>query len=398
MKKTASPPSLELPEGANESLEPRLLLLDAGNLRLLERGRELADTPAIDIGQPAIQKRIDNTLREAKSFDVQGLATSIANNSFLKHERLIVVNYDGERYLVLEGSRRLAAVRFLFERIGLQQLPSVVINSLKTLPCFVLTGAPVVDRSAGNRAAKLAAQRLEDYRNAAAIYIGLRHLMGSKSWEPASRYEFQAHLILDEGWSLQQVANRFGRKVPVVRRDLQAQVLYRDFLSWEKRSKRQHRITYNAFNEAVRARSIKDWLGWSDKENAISNKDREEVFFRYLGTRFPIVDDEQIEDEEEEVPSVEQALRHLKAMLDLHDPDIEESLDEGDFDSAETLYETRKEGKFAKRVKGYVRGLRNATAAELQENVAENDERLVELIDTAEGVRAQIAGFLNRRH
>jgi hypothetical protein len=140
-------PQLDLPLGDNEQIAPGRLLLDTGNLRLLERGRQLLNTPAIEIGQPGVQKRVEQALRETKSFDVHGLAISIANNSFLKHERLIVVKYDGDKYLVIEGNRRLAAVRYLIEKVGYQQLSDDTQKSLETLPCYVLSGVPVVDRS-----------------------------------------------------------------------------------------------------------------------------------------------------------------------------------------------------------------------------------------------------------
>lgn len=396
-KAIAEVPQLDLPLGRNEQIAPNRLLLDTGNLRLLERGRELLNTNAIDIGQPAVQKRVEVALRETKSFDVQGLATSISYNSFLQHERLIVVNYDGDNYLVIEGNRRLAAVRYLADKPGIQKLSPTVRESLATLPCYVLDGPSVVERALGKRTAKQAEIRLKAYRRGSSVYIGLRHLMETKSWEPASRYEFQYHLILQDGWTLQQVATRFGRSRGVVRRDLQAQVLYRDFLDWEKAIDREHRVTYNAFSEAVRSKSIKKWLGWVEEENRIKNTDREKVFFRYLSSRFPVVDSEDDSEKEEvETPSVERALRQLKAMLDLGDSDIDEALEEGEFETAEVLFETRKEGKFAKRVKGFVRGLKNATASELQEAAQENKERLDELIATAKSVLAQIDGFLKK--
>ena len=389
-------PQLDLPAGESENIRPALLLFDSGNLRLLERGRKLLNTPAVDIGQPATQKKVEAALRETKSFDIIGLATSIANNGFLRHERLIIVNYDGQRYLTLEGSRRLGAVRYLLEKLGQKQLAPPVFESLKTLPCFLLDGPPIVDLALKQKASEEARKRLKNYRKVTAVYVGLRHLMGSKTWEPASRYEFQANLILEDGWTLQQVASRFGRSVTAVRRDLQAQVLYRDFLKWETEVSRQHRVTYNAFNEAVRAKSIKEWLGWSDSENRITNYEHEKVFFQYLSTRFPPTASDEDTEEGADLPSVETALRQLRAMLDLADPDIDEALEAGEFEQAEVLYDSRKEGKFSKRVKGYVRGLRNATASELQDGAEENKERLGELISVSKSVVRQIDGYLSQ--
>lgn len=389
-----SGPDLALPQAFPQDIEPQRLLFDPGNLRLIERDRDLHRAKAIELGQPALQQRVESALRDSKSFEIEALATSIANNGFLRHERLIVVRYDGDRYLVLEGNRRLAAVRLVLEKYAESELSSEVLQSLRTLPCHLLEGEPIVDLTKGKRTSVESEMHLSAYRRASAIYVGLRHLMGAKSWEPASRYEFQAQLILEEGWTLSQVAARFGRTVTAVRRDLQAQVLYRNFSSWERKQNKAHILTYNAFSEAVRSSSIKKWLGWSDGENEILNKGRENAFFHYISAHFP-KDGEEPPDESEERPSVEKALRHLKEMLDLGDPDINEALEEAEFDSAEALFETRKEGKFAKRLKSYIRGLRNATASDLQEGARENQQRLVELVEQAQAVLDQVAGFLH---
>ena len=197
----------------------------------------------------------------------------------------------------------------------------------------------------------------------------------------------------------EQVATRFGRKIGEVRRDLQAQVLYRDFLEWEKSRGREHRVAYNAFSEAVRSKSIKNWLGWSKEEYQIENKEAEKAFFLYLSTRFPpaekVVDGD--DDDDLEPPSVEKAVRHLKAMLDVQDEDIVEALESAEFDTAEALFETRKEGKIAKRIKGYIRNLKNSTASELQDGAEENQQRLRELLDIIHALLAQLEWYLAKK-
>jgi hypothetical protein len=151
------------------------LLLDPHNLRLLERGQDkLQHVPASIIGQKAVQDELFQTLLDDSLFDVPALERSIIYNGFLKHERLIVARYDGQHFLVLEGNRRLTAVKSIYLKFGakLERLPSAVRQSLQTLPCFVLNG----------RAINGAASRLEEYRRASEIYIGMRHLMGAKRW------------------------------------------------------------------------------------------------------------------------------------------------------------------------------------------------------------------------
>src|SRR5438874_11988353 len=117
--KSKAGPQLHLPEGVSEDLEPKFLLLDPQNLRLLERVEsKLHDIPIKLIGQQSIQDELTETFLSDSLFDVKSLETSIVYNGFLKHERLIVTPFDGEKFLVLEGNRRLTAVRNIFATYG----------------------------------------------------------------------------------------------------------------------------------------------------------------------------------------------------------------------------------------------------------------------------------------
>jgi hypothetical protein len=222
-------PQLRIPDGESKDIEPDFLLLDPDNFRLIERvDAELGKVAVKLVGQRSIQDKLYQIISDDSLFDIKSLAASIAHNGFLKHERLIVAKYDSEKCLVLEGNRRLTAVRYLFEKHGpsLEGLPDYVRQSLQTLPCFVLIGDVIGDSE----------DILKSYRRASEIYIGMRHLMGAERWQPASRYEFQARLILDEGWSPTDVAERFGRMKNEVMRDFKAQRLYRDFRKLDRKS------------------------------------------------------------------------------------------------------------------------------------------------------------------
>jgi hypothetical protein len=370
-------------------LDPRALLLDPQNLRLLERvDAQLRGVKAKLIGQASIQNKIFKTMWEDALFDVSSLETSITHNGFLKHERLIVARYDAGKFLVLEGNRRLTAVKHLLDEYGnkLTGLPAYVRESLHTLPCFVLNGEAI----GGSDAV------LEEYRRAAEIYIGMRHLMGAKRWEPASRYEFQARLILEEHWKPSDVAERFGRKKNEVIRDLKAQRLYRDFRVFEGKKNIEHSLTYNAFNEAARAPSIMNWLGWSNDKMEVSNKKREESCFHYLITRLKSRARVTPEEGEEETAdeSAEQIVRQLRDMLKLRDQSIQDALDDRDFDSADLLFQEKKEGDFAKRIASYTRSLKRVTSDELTDNPRENKTRLTELIEQAKTTIKMLDPFL----
>ncbi|MDO3517750.1 hypothetical protein [Ralstonia pseudosolanacearum] len=363
---------MNLPEGDSLELQPSQLLLDPQNLRLLERlGETFKDLSVRLFGQPSIQNKLYDIINGEPRFDIGSLAASIANNGFLKHERLIVAKYDGERYLVLEGNRRLTAVRKLVEDSNtFRSLRPVVKESLQTLPCFVLRGTVIGGSS----------EQLGAYRRAAEIYIGMRHLMGAKSWEPASRYEFQSRLIFEEGWTVSDVAERFGRRNSEVLRDLKAHVLYHDFVRYEREKAVEHSLTYNAFAEAARASVISDWLGWSASEMRYLNTAHEEAFFHYLISRLKVGSPTDVNSDDDLIPEVsaEAAVRRLRDMLRLDDAIINESLLDRDFKSAEILYEERKEGELSKKISSFTRTLKRTTTEDLIQT-ADVEERLKEL-------------------
>ena len=358
----AAGPALSVPDGYPEDVEVGKLLLDPQNLRLLERtGDTYEDLPAKLFGQPAIQNKLFEIIKDSPRFDIQALADSIANNGFLKHERLIVARFDGDNFLVLEGNRRVTAVRSLLERYGpnLDGLPHQIRDSMRTLPCFVLDGTAID----GNE------ETLNEYRRGSEIYIGMRHLMGAKNWEPASRYEFQSKLILEEQWTFNDVAVRFGRSKREVVRDFQAHLLYQGFLEYEKRTGVRHSLTYNSFAEAARAAVILKWLGWSNGDEEFTNKEHQEIFFRYLVSRLSKntlgADAEGYEASEIPEISAEAAVRKLRDMLRLDDSIVLEALQESDFNTAEVLYEERKEGELPKKIQNFIRVLKRTASEEL---------------------------------
>lgn len=354
--------NITMPEGRQDELSPHTLLLDPQNLRLLERlGSTYQSLDVKLFGQASVQKTIYDTIANDARFDIEALADSIELSGFLKHERLIVVPYDGDKFLVLEGNRRLTAVRYLFEKYGprLEGLSNAVRASLATLPCLVLEGPPIAGK----------ASQLAIYRRSAEIYIGMRHLMGAKSWEPASRYEFQARLITDEGWTVNEVAKRFARKKNEVVRDFQAHLLYQGFIQFEKRIGISHSLTYNAFAEAARAPAILKWLGWDSREQKFQNDANIQTFFKYLVSRLSKINVE-IEPglyDTTELPEVssEQAVRKLNTVLKLGDLEIDAAINQGDFNTAEILFEERKEGQLPKKISNFTKVLRRSNGEDL---------------------------------
>lgn len=379
VEETEQPMSLKLPAPEPDELDPRLLLLDPDNLRLLEvLPKSLEQLQPNRVGEPAVQELLHKLLREDSHADIGALVTSILNNGFLRHESLIVAPYDGRRFLVLEGNRRLTAVRSILD---MDDVTPEVRGSIATLPVLKLSGHGYIadDPKAS-----------ESYHRDALAFIGIRHLTGFQKWEPSSKYEFQARLIDREHWTIDQVARHFGRKRGDVLRDYRAQKLYNKYVEYCHRKELRVAPTYNAFAEVARSQGIRRWLGWSDRELDFEHDEAVETFFTYLVTKLrwqaSFLDDEGIEPE----GSVEKVLRELNRMLLQNNPALEEALLAGDYALAAALYERRSQGTVLARVQDCIRGLKNVSPGELSDDSQALEASLTELIRWAERTKRLI--------
>jgi hypothetical protein len=171
---------------------PEQLLLDPENPRL----------PEEVIGKS--QSTILHYLYENAVLDE--LATSYVNNGFFEHEPLMVAPDDG-RYVVLEGNRRLAALKVLLQdedavAAGLRfsiddELTSEVRKSLLSLPIFT-----VADR--------------DEVRK----YLGFRHIGGIKTWSAEAKARYIAGEVdraADPASAFLEVARRVGSNVQGIR-------------------------------------------------------------------------------------------------------------------------------------------------------------------------------------
>jgi hypothetical protein len=364
-RSTGVAPSLDTLQGDPQMISPADLILDPGNLRLLElEDDSIRNTKVSLFGQEPVQEKLMIAITTNPQFGAETLLSSIRHNGYLRHEQLIVARYDGDFYLVLEGNRRLACAKYLLRNFA-NTLSSPVKRSLETVPCFVLKGDPISG----------SAERLREYRRASEVYIGLRHLMEAKSWEPASKYEFQARLIQEDGWTIEDVMERFGRTRAMVIRDLKAQTLYHKFRKYEESTARKHKITYNAFAEAARKPRVMNWLGWKDSTMSIADSKATSAFFEYLIQKVDFRDSDSDEDRQ----NAEVVVKEFNSMLSIEDEDVNDLITKLEFSAAQSLYHERRDGALQKRIEKYVRALSNVSVSEMKENKSQNLKLLEEL-------------------
>src|SRR4051794_11934706 len=94
---------------------PGRLLLDPNNYRFhdLQDYRRVINRSRY--AEPGVQQRALDLLQNTDSFELDALKDSIATNGFVPLEQIVVEAFEGDAglFLVIEGNRRVAAVKSL---------------------------------------------------------------------------------------------------------------------------------------------------------------------------------------------------------------------------------------------------------------------------------------------
>lgn len=178
----------EVVEPVADQIAPKALLLDPENPRL-------ASHAPVKLSQDDIAAILWSEM------SVDEVAMSIAKNGFYPNEPLLVVK-EGDKYVVVEGNRRFAAVRILLEK-KLRDHVKADLPALEPQYAKTLDALPVLI-----------------YPNRKVLWatLGFRHVNGTKPWDAFSKAEFVAKVHEEYGVPLDEIAEKIGdRHQTVVR-------------------------------------------------------------------------------------------------------------------------------------------------------------------------------------
>lgn len=156
--KSAPLPQPELP--TKEHLKVSLLDFDPENPRF---------PPEIAAGKN--EQLVERFIRDERLLEI---LTSIADQGYFEGEPLLVVPHDGGRYFVIEGNRRLAALKLLSGeikapegRISIEEACANASHRPPEVPCLVFKDSDLILR-----------------------YLGFRHITGIKSWSTLQKARY----------------------------------------------------------------------------------------------------------------------------------------------------------------------------------------------------------------
>ncbi len=199
--------------------------------------------------EDAIEHLVDNA-------DVGELVESIGNSGWLDFEPLIVLD-DGSN-TVLEGNRRLAALRIIAE-------PRIRELSGLTLPDPLHSGAKP----------KTVRVRLVGSRAAAREYIGFKHINGAFKWDALAKAHYAWDWLNDdEGVSVETVSKRLGDKHRTVSRMVNGYIvlLQAEDAGFDRERREKSSFYFSHLYTALSTVSVRQYLSLPEPGIALLEK------------------------------------------------------------------------------------------------------------------------------
>ena len=187
----------DLPLNTIIKVPVKWLALDRRNPRLIPSGDEPSE--------------VDIIAQLYRSEDLSELLQSIAANGYMDIEPLVVLRED-EGLTVLEGNRRLAAIR-LFEKPDLADLIYQQEQLRITIPSF--------HEQFRSTILEVSVYRVES-RAEARSFIGFKHINGAAKWQSYAKARFAAEWYRDGEITLTDIAAQIGDKHDTIKRMVNA--------------------------------------------------------------------------------------------------------------------------------------------------------------------------------
>lgn len=187
-----------------------------------------------------------------RDFAVDEIALSIAQNGYFPYEPIFATREKG-KLVVIEGNRRLAAVKLLIDAelrkaIKATDLPSISAaarDKLKQLPVIIC--------------------KREDLW----AYLAFRHVNGPQAWEPNSKSDYIAWVHNTLGISLDEIAKTIGDKNQTVERLYRARMVLEqaeEAGAFKREDRYKAHFSYSHLYTGLGYAGIQKFLGIDDKK------------------------------------------------------------------------------------------------------------------------------------
>lgn len=235
------------------------LLLDPNNYRFIDKG-EYKFIPDEQAADPRIQQRTMNFILGKNQENVKDLISSFVTNGFLDIE-LIQVKPVGDKYIVLEGNRRTATLKYLYEEFKKgYDVGKLIESDFKSINLVEIREEDPV-------------QHL--------ITMGLHHISGKERWKAVN----EAQLISDLMNKFRLTENDVCEKLGITKYKLRRNVRTLSLIEQYKNSDFGDQFKaekYSIFESVISSPVMRTWIRWDDNSYVAHNAVNLERLFRWI--------------------------------------------------------------------------------------------------------------------
>ncbi len=222
------------------------LFLDPNNPRFV--GSEWIYIPDDD----AIRNDIQETTSDRLFSDhgVDKLKSIMEYNGYLPIDRVVVRQIAGDKFIVLEGNRRICAAKSIngFSDSG-DPLPDAIVDTFKTIPCLLYEGA-------------------NEGGDASWIFQGLRHISGISEWPAFNKAKLIVEQMESRDLTFTEVGKGFGLSAFGAAQWVRGYYAFQQAKDETEFGRYIDEKIYPFFQELFGRSSIalKEWLRWSEDD------------------------------------------------------------------------------------------------------------------------------------
>ena len=194
---------------------------------------------------------------------VYTLVDSIKRVGFLKIDRIVVRKISSEIYIVVEGNRRLAAIKTILGEVRRKVLvlPDAVFDTLIEIEVLELNVT-------GESAVK-----------ATSLIQGIRHILGVRSWGPYQQGKLVHSLVEGDGLNFSEAALSVGLSPGRVSALLRGYYGLRQMQNDLSFGAYADVSLFSHFEQAYLKIPVRKWLDWDNNKNEYRNVDALRFFY-----------------------------------------------------------------------------------------------------------------------
>lgn len=235
------------------------LLLDPNNYRFIDRPdyKFVANT---QIADERVQQRTRNFIEGKNYENIRDLISSFMTNGYLDIDQIQVKAF-GDKYIVLEGNRRVTTLKYLFEEFKKgNDVGKLIESNFKSVDIVEIIGEDE-------------AQHL--------ITMGLHHISGKKRWSAVNEAQLINDLIEKYHKTENEVCESLGISMQKLRKSLRTLALIKQYKKSDYGDQFKTDM-YSIFEAVIGNPAMKQWIGWDDNLYTAINIESMNRFFSWI--------------------------------------------------------------------------------------------------------------------